>query len=73
MELNVKLQGLKHNFEKVRGCLCKISKRQLFSRFIELFFYWKSHRIGLRNSELESMDPAHGPTVSIKHKPHNSR
>jgi hypothetical protein len=36
MNLNVKLQGLKYNFEKVQGCFCKIT---LAWEFLELFFY----------------------------------
>jgi hypothetical protein len=39
MDLNVKLQGLKHNFEKVQGCFCKITTASEFSLITKLFFY----------------------------------
>jgi hypothetical protein len=35
MDLNVNFQGLKHNFKKVQGCFCKISRADKFSIFIE--------------------------------------
>jgi hypothetical protein len=35
MDLNVKLQGLKHNFRKVQGGFCSISGVRLFSRISE--------------------------------------
>jgi hypothetical protein len=37
MELNIKLQGLKYNYEKVQGCFGKILRFQGFSGFMELF------------------------------------
>jgi hypothetical protein len=42
MDLNVKLQGLKCNYEKVQGCFCKILRFQRFSGFMELFPLKKS-------------------------------
>jgi hypothetical protein len=33
MDLNVKLQRLKYNFEKVQGCFCKILRFQQFLEF----------------------------------------
>jgi hypothetical protein len=37
MDLNIKLQGLKYNYEKVQGCFCKILIFQRFLGFMELF------------------------------------
>jgi hypothetical protein len=37
MELNVNFQGLKHNFKKVWGCFCKISRAGEFSLTTKLF------------------------------------
>jgi hypothetical protein len=37
MALNVKLQGLKHNFGKVQGYFCKITRRR---EFLELMNYF---------------------------------
>jgi hypothetical protein len=37
MDLNVNFQELKHNFEKVWGCFCKITRRRLFSNFGFIF------------------------------------
>jgi hypothetical protein len=39
MGLYVNFQGLKHNFEKVRGCFYKITRAGEFSLITELFFY----------------------------------
>jgi hypothetical protein len=38
MDLNVKLQGLKHNLGKVHGCFCKITVLWDFIEFLELFY-----------------------------------
>jgi hypothetical protein len=63
-DLNVTLQRLKYNLEKVPGCFCKNPGLQRFSEFTELFFYRKSHGIcprdcgpDPRRSAHESMDP----------------
>jgi hypothetical protein len=53
MDLNVKLQGLKHNFRKDQGCFCKISRCRRVSELNELFSNWKSNGISLW---------AHGPS-----------
>jgi hypothetical protein len=45
MDLNVKLQGVKYNFEKVQGCFCKILKCRRFSGFTDLFSLRESRRI----------------------------
>jgi hypothetical protein len=45
MVLNVKLQGLKYNYEKVQGCFCKIPRFQRFLGLMELFSLRKIHRI----------------------------
>jgi hypothetical protein len=42
MDLNVKLHGLKYDYEKFQECFCKIPKFQRFSGFIELFSLKKS-------------------------------
>jgi hypothetical protein len=39
MDLNVKIQGLKYNFEKVWGYFCKIPGGSYFYLIIKLFFY----------------------------------
>jgi hypothetical protein len=64
MDLNVKLQGLKHNLEKVWGCFCKISGVWEFLEFLELFSERKLRGIGPwtsgpgpRRSAHGSMDP----------------
>jgi hypothetical protein len=36
MDLYAKLLGLKHNFEKVWGCFCKITNADEFSEFFIL-------------------------------------
>jgi hypothetical protein len=45
MALNVKLQGLKYNYEKVQGCFYKIMRFQRFLGFMELFSLRKIRRI----------------------------
>jgi hypothetical protein len=45
MDLNVKLQGLKYNYEKVQGYFCKILRFQRFLGFMELFSLRKICRI----------------------------
>jgi hypothetical protein len=45
MNLNVKLQGQKYNYEKFQGCFCKILRFQRFSGFMELFSIRKIRRI----------------------------
>jgi hypothetical protein len=52
MDPYVNFQGLKHNFEKVWRCFCKINRAGEFSLITELFFYQKSHRIGPRSHGL---------------------
>jgi hypothetical protein len=37
MDLNVNSQGLKHNFEIVQGCFCKITR---VDEFLELMNYF---------------------------------
>jgi hypothetical protein len=37
MDLYVNFQGLKHNFEKVQECFCKITRA---SKFLELINYF---------------------------------
>jgi hypothetical protein len=38
MDLYVKLEGLKYNFEKVQGCFYKITRPRDFPNFLELFY-----------------------------------
>jgi hypothetical protein len=68
MVLNVKLQGLKYNFEKVQGCFCKILRLQRFSRFMELFSLRKICRICPQHCGPDPLSPAHGPTDFIKRR-----
>jgi hypothetical protein len=37
MDLYVNFHGLKHNFEKVQGCFCKITR---VGKFLELMNYF---------------------------------
>jgi hypothetical protein len=46
MDLNVKLQGLKYNYEKVKGCFYKSTAVQVFFELNKLFFYRKMCRPG---------------------------
>jgi hypothetical protein len=62
MNLNVKLQGLKYNYEKVQGCFCKIL------RFMELFSLRKIHRICPQHRGPGPPAPAHGSTDFIKRR-----
>jgi hypothetical protein len=39
MDLNIKILGLKYNFEKVQGCFYKITAAWEFLEFMKLFFY----------------------------------
>jgi hypothetical protein len=62
MDLNIKLQGLKYNYEKVQGCFCKILRFQRFLGFMELFSLRKIHRICPRYRGPGPLAPAHGST-----------
>jgi hypothetical protein len=66
MDLNVKLQGLKYNYEKNQGCFCKILRFQWFSRFMVLFLLRKIHRICPQHRGLGPPAPAHGSMDFIK-------
>jgi hypothetical protein len=68
MDLNVKLQRLKYNYEKFQGCFCKISRFQWFSGFMELFSLRKIHRIRPRGCGLGPPASAHGSTDFNKHR-----
>jgi hypothetical protein len=68
MDLNVKLQGLKYNYEKVQGCFCKILRFQRFSGFMELFSLRKIHRICPQHRGSGPPAPAHGSTDFTKHR-----
>jgi hypothetical protein len=50
MDLNVKLQGLKYNLEKIQGVKCKNATSWDFLEFLELFYNWKNHGIDPRDS-----------------------
>jgi hypothetical protein len=69
MDLNVKLQWLKYNYEKVQGCFCKIPRFQWFLGFMELFSLRKIHRICPQYSGPGPPAPAHGSTNIIKRRP----
>jgi hypothetical protein len=69
MDLNIKLHGLKYNYEKVQGCLCKILRFQRFLGFMELFSLRKIHRICPQHRGPGPPAPAHGSTNFIKHRP----
>jgi hypothetical protein len=69
MDLNVKLQGLKYNYEKVQGCFCKILRFQWFSGFMELFSLRKIRRICPQHGGLGPLAPAHGSMDFIKRRP----
>jgi hypothetical protein len=66
MDLNVKLQGLKYNYEKVQGCFYKILRFQRFLGFMELFSLRKIHRICPRHRGPGPPVPAHGSMEFIK-------
>jgi hypothetical protein len=66
MDLNVKLQGLKCNYEKVQGCFYKILRFQWFSRFMELFSFRKICRICPQHHGPGPPASAHGSTNFIK-------
>jgi hypothetical protein len=68
MDLNVKLQGLKYNYEKVQGCFCKIPRFQWFLRFMELFSFKKIRRICPRYHGPGPLVPAHGSMDFIKRR-----
>jgi hypothetical protein len=68
MDLNVKLQGLKYNYEKVQGCFCKILSFQRFSEFVELFSLRKIHRICPQPRGPGPPVLAHWSTDFIKHR-----
>jgi hypothetical protein len=61
MDLNVKLQGLKHKIAKDHGCFCKNTGLRQFSGINKLFFYRKRHGPGLRyrgpGSQMRRMGP----------------
>jgi hypothetical protein len=69
MDLNVKLQGLKYNYEKVQGCFHKILRFQRFLGFMELFSLRKIHRICPQHRGLGPLASAHGSTDFIKRRP----
>jgi hypothetical protein len=69
MDLNVKLQGLKYNYEKVQGCFRKILRFQWFLRFMELFFLRKIRKICPRGCGPGLPASAHRSTDFIKHRP----
>jgi hypothetical protein len=73
MDLNVKLQGLKYNYEKLHGCFCKILRFQWFSGFMELFSLRKICRICPRGCGPGPPALAHGSTDFIKRQPLASR
>jgi hypothetical protein len=66
MDLNVKLQGLKYNYEKVQWCFCQILSIQRFSRFMELFSLRKICRICPWHRGQGPPAPAHGSMNFIK-------
>jgi hypothetical protein len=68
MDLNVKLQRHKYNYEKVQGCFCKILRFQLFLGFMELFFLRKIRRICPQHRGPGPPAPAHGSTDFIKRR-----
>jgi hypothetical protein len=66
MDLNVKLHGLKYNYEKSSGCFYKIMRFQRFLGFMELFSLIKIRRICPRHHGPGPPAPAHGSTNIIK-------
>jgi hypothetical protein len=42
MDLYVNFQGLKHNFKKVQGCFCKITRA---GEFLELMNYFSIEKL----------------------------
>jgi hypothetical protein len=69
MDLNIKLQGLKYNLEKVWGGGCKKTKPDDFLEVSDLFFYWKIYGVGLQPHEPSPWSPAHGEPIFIKTQP----
>jgi hypothetical protein len=67
-DLNVKLQRLKYNYEKVQGCFCTIPRFQWFLRFMELFSLRKIRRICPQQRGPGPSAPAHGSTNFIKRR-----
>jgi hypothetical protein len=68
MDLNVKLQGLKYNYEKVQGCFCKIPMFMRFSGFMELFSLRRIRRICPQHRGPGPPMPVHGSTNFIKRR-----
>jgi hypothetical protein len=66
MELNIKLHGLKYNYEKVQGYFCKISRFQRFLGFIKLFSLRKIRTICPQHRGPDPPSPTHGPMDFIK-------
>jgi hypothetical protein len=66
MDLNVKLQGLKYNYEKVQGYFFKILRFQRFLGFMKLFSLRKIRRICPQHRGLGPPAPAHRSTDFIK-------
>jgi hypothetical protein len=56
MDLYVKLQGPKHNFEKVQGCFCKITR---VGELLELMNYFSKGK-GV-NRVYAAVNQVHGP------------
>jgi hypothetical protein len=62
MDLYVNLHGLKHNFEKVQGCFCKITRAGEFLELMNYFSIEKScnrstvRKLSPRRPVHESMD-----------------
>jgi hypothetical protein len=73
MDLNVKLQGLKYNYEKVQGCFCKILRFQWFLGFTELFSLRKIRRMCPQHRGPGPPAPPYGSTDFIKHRSLASR
>jgi hypothetical protein len=69
MELNVKLLGLKYNYEKVQWCFCKIPWFQRFLGFLELFSLRKIRRICPRGCGPGPPTSAHRSMDFIKRWP----
>jgi hypothetical protein len=69
MDLNVKLQRVKYNYEKVHLCFCKIPRFQRFSGFMELFSLRKICRICPQHGGPGPPAPAHGSMDFIKPRP----
>jgi hypothetical protein len=69
MDLNVKLQWLKYDYEKVQGCFCKISRFLRFSGFMKLFSLRKIRTICPQHRGPGPQALAHGSTNFIKRRP----